>query len=147
MTSGDTTDAGDIAVLDASVVVELVLVTRTGMEIGRRLADPAVSLHSPELVDLEVLNTIRRYVQAKRVTPSRATVAVRNLIELDLQRHRHGPMLERIWARRSNVTAYDAAYITLAEILDGPLLTTDGRLARAPNLLIPVEVFASDDTL
>ena len=62
--------------------------------------------------------------------------------ELDLERHRHGPMLRRIWARRSNLTAYDAAYVALAEILDGPLLTTDRRLARAPNLRIPVEVYA-----
>lgn len=144
MTNGADTDGVVAAVLDASAVVELVLVTRIGEEIRRRLVDPGVSLHSPELVDLEVLNAIRRCVRTKRVTPSRATVAVRNLSELDLRRHRHGPMVGRIWARRSNLTAYDAAYVTLAEILDGFLLTTDGQLARAPNLLIPVEVYPSD---
>ena len=64
--------------------------------------------------------------------------------ELDLERHRHGPMLRRIWERRSNLAAYDAAYVALAEILAGPLLTTDRRLARAPNLRIPVEVYAGD---
>ena len=141
MTSGDTADSGGIAVLDASAVVELVLGTRTGAEIRRRLADPAISWHSPELVDLEVLNVIRRYVQANRVGLDRATAAVRSLSELDLRRHRHGPMLRRIWARRSNLTAYDAAYVTLAETLGGPLLTTDVRLAQAPNLPIPVEVY------
>ena len=92
-----------------------------------------------------MLNAIRRYVQSNRVTLDRATAAFRNLSELDLRRHRHGPMLGRIWARRSNLTAYDAAYVTLAEILDGPLLTTDGRLAHAPNLPIRVEVFTSDE--
>ena len=145
MTTGDNGDGGVVAVLDASAVVEIVLGTRAGVKIRRRLADPALSLHSPELVDLEVLNAIRRYVQSNRVTLDRATAAFRNLSELDLRRHRHGPMLGRIWARRSNLTAYDAAYVTLAEILDGPLLTTDGRLAHAPNLPIRVEVFTSDE--
>lgn len=144
MKNGAGTDGVAAAVLDASAVVELVLVTRIGEEIRRRLANPGVSLHSPELVDLEVLNTLRSCVRTKRVTPSRATVAVQNLNELDLRRYRHGPMIGRIWARRSNLTAYDAAYVTLAEILDGFLLTTDGRLARAPNLPIPVEVYPSD---
>ena len=146
MTNGNATDDGTALVLDASVVVELVLVTRTAAEIRRRLASPAISLHSPELVDLEVLNVIRRHVQANRVAPDRATAAVRSLSQLDLQRHRHGPMLRRIWDRRSNLTAYDAAYVALAEILYGPLLTTDRRLARSPNLRIPVEVYAGDDT-
>jgi len=141
VTSGGAADVG-VAVLDASAVVELVLGTRIGAEISQRLANPAISWHSPELVDLEVLNVIRRYVLADRVGPERATAAVRNLSELDLQRHRHGSMLRRIWARRLNLTAYDAAYVTLAEILGGPLLTTDVRLAKAPDLPIPVEVYA-----
>ena len=51
-------------------------------------------------------------------------------------------MLRRIWAWRSNLSAYDAAYVALAEILNGPLLTTDARLAGAPNLPVPIEVFA-----
>ncbi len=53
-------------------------------------------------------------------------------------------MLRRIWSWRSNLTAYDAVYVALAEILNGPLLTTDARLARAPNLPVPVEIFADD---
>lgn len=142
MTSGGAADVGGVAVLDASAVVELVLGTRTGAEIRRRLANPAISWHSPELVDLEVLNVIRRCVLADRLGPERAMAAVRNLSELDLQRHRHGPMLRRIWARRWNLTPYDAAYVTLAEVLGCPLLTTDVRLAKAPDLPIPVEVYA-----
>ena len=53
-------------------------------------------------------------------------------------------MLRRIWSWRSNLTAYDAAYVALAEVLNGPLLTTDVRLANAPNLPVPVEVFATE---
>ena len=133
-----------IVVLDASAVVELVLVTTPGVRIRRRLSDPGISMHSPELVDLEVINVLRRYVNAKLVTMDRATQAVGILEDLDLRRHRHGPMLRRIWSWRSNLTAYDAAYVALAEVLNGPLLTTDARLARAPNLPVPVEIFADD---
>ena len=129
------------AVLDASVVIELVLGTRIGARIRERLHDPRISLHGPELLDLEVLNVLRRYVRAGTVAADRAEAAVRRLDELDLQRHRHGPMLPRIWSWRANLTAYDAAYVALAEVVDCPLLTTDARLSKAPGLPVPVELF------
>lgn len=128
-------------VLDASVVVELVLGTRVGARVRQRLHDPGISLHGPELLDLEVLNVLRRYVQAGRIAADRAEPAVRRLNELDLRRYRHGPMLPRIWSWRANLSAYDATYVTLAEVLGGPLLTTDARLSRAPGLPVPVELF------
>ena len=134
-----------IVALDASAVVELVLATAPGARIRRCLSDPGISMHGPELADFEVINVLRRYVNAKLVTMKRAAQAVRILEDLDLRRHRHGPMLRRIWSWRFNLTAYDAAYVALAEILNGPLLTTDVRLARAPNLPVPIEVFAGDD--
>ena len=133
-------------VLDASAIVELLLGSRTGAVIRRRLADPRISLHGPELVDLEVLNVVRRYVLAGRLDPARAAGAFRNLFDLDLERHRHGPLLGRIWSWRSNLTTYDASYVTLAEVLDAPLLTADRRLANAPNLPIRVEVFTAAPT-
>ncbi|MDD9982445.1 MAG: type II toxin-antitoxin system VapC family toxin [Gammaproteobacteria bacterium] len=133
-----------IAVLDASVVIEIVLGTRTGATLRSRLADPRISLHSPELVDLEVLNVLRRLMGSDTVAPTRVAAAAERLGELDLRRHRHGPMLRRIWSWRGNLTMYDAAYVTLAEVLGGPLLTTDGRLANAPGLTVPVEVFATE---
>ena len=128
-------------ILDASVVVELVLGTRVGARVRQRLRDPRISLHGPELLDLEVLNVLRRYVQAGRIAADRAETAVRRLNELDLRRYRHGPMLPRIWSWRTNLSAYDATYVTLAEVLGGPLLTTDARLSRAPGLPVPVELF------
>ncbi len=130
-----------IAVLDASAVIELVLGTRSGMEILKRISDPQLSLHSPELVDIEVLNTLRRYELADIVRPDRVAHAIDNLSDLDMRRHPHGPFLSRIWSWRYNLTSYDAAYVTLAEGLDAPLLTTDARLARAPRLPVRVEVF------
>ena len=130
-------------VLDASAVVELVLGTRSGMEILDRISDPRLSLHSPELVDIEVLSALRRYELTDVIPPDRVVHAIDNLGDLDLRRHRHGPILPRIWSWRHNLTSYDAAYVTLAEVLDAPLLTTDARLAGAPRLPVRVEVFAS----
>ena len=135
-----------IAVLDASAVVELVLGTRSGMEILGRVSDPQLSLHSPELVDIEVLSVLRRYELADIIPPDHIAHAIDNLSDLDLRRHPHGPLLPRIWSWRYNLTSYDATYVTLAEVLDAPLLTTDSRLAKAPRLPVRVEVFASCET-
>ena len=63
-----------------------------------------------------------------------------DLAELDLRRHPDDVLSSRIWELRANVTAYDAAYLALAEALRAPLLTTDGRLARAPGHRATVEV-------
>ncbi len=126
------------------MVLELVLGTGIGTSVRRRLSDLRISLPSPELVDLEVLNVLRRYANAGTVAPARAAAALGRLNELDLRRHRHGPMRERIWAWRASLSAYDAAYVALAEIIDAPLLTTDARLAGAPGIRIPVEVFAPE---
>lgn len=130
-----------VAVLDASAVVELVVGTRSGARIMQRISDPGISLHSLELLDLEVLHVLRRYERTGAVSSTRAGEAYRNLLDLDVRRHGHEPLLSRIWSRRHNLTAYDAAYVTLAEILDAPLLTTDRRLAGVPALPVPVEVF------
>ncbi|MXY24525.1 MAG: type II toxin-antitoxin system VapC family toxin [Acidobacteria bacterium] len=128
-------------VLDASVVVELVLGTRSGEGIRRALPAPQVSLHTLDLVDLEVLNALRRYVGSGTVEAGRAALAVDHLNEFDLLRRSHRAMLHRIWSWRHNLTPYDAAYVTLAEALSVPLLTMDRRLAQAPGLPIDVDVF------
>ena len=121
-----------IAVLDASAVVELVLRTRSGMEILKRISDPKLSLHSPELVDSHVLSVLRRYEQTNIIPPDRIAHAIDGLSDLDMHRHPHGPLLPRIWSWRYNLTVYVAAYVALGEALGAPLLTTDARLARAP---------------
>jgi predicted nucleic acid-binding protein len=75
---------------------------------------------------------LRRYVQRGAVTAERASEALQSFVALDLERYDHVPLLPRIWALRDNHTAYDAAYIALAEALHAPLLTADERLAQAP---------------
>lgn len=127
-------------VLDASAVIELLLRTATGKRVARRISARGQGLHAPHLVDVEVLQVLRRWEAHGALSPVRAAEAVADLSELDVRRHPHDVLAPRIWELRANVTAYDAAYLALAEGLRAPLLTTDGRLARAPGHHATVEV-------
>ncbi len=127
-------------VLDASALVELVLHTSAGRTIATRIADPAVGLHVPHLADVEVAQALRRYARDGELDATAAAVALDDLRALDLQRHSHEPLLDRVWKLRENLSAYDAVYVALAEALDAVLLTCDGRLARAPGTAPRVEL-------
>jgi predicted nucleic acid-binding protein len=51
-----------------------------------------------------------------------------------------GPLRRRAFQLRDSVSAYDAAYVVLAEALDCPLLTRDARLARSSGHNARIEV-------
>lgn len=127
-------------VLDASAVIELILGTDLGRAIGERIADPAVALHAPHLLDIEVTQALRRYVREGDIEALDAQGALSDLRSLDLERHSHEPLLDRVWALRHNLTSYDAVYVALAEALDTVLLTCDAKLARAPGVGKRVEL-------
>lgn len=133
-------------VLDASALVELVLGTPIGRRIGDRISDPAEGLHVPHLADVEVAQALRRFVHEKGIDADEAANALDDYRSLDLQRHAHEPMLDRVWELRRNLTAYDAVYVALAEVLDVRLVTCDGRLARAPGMAERVELIQGDKT-
>jgi predicted nucleic acid-binding protein len=65
------------------------------------------------------------------LVPATAAMLREDLRALDLQRHAHEPLLDRVWELRQNLSGHDAVYVALAEVLDTRLLTCDGRLARA----------------
>lgn len=119
-------------VLDASSAVELLACSRLGRAVADRARPLAESLHAPHLLDLEVAQTFRRAVAGGAVTAARARQALDDLLLLDIERYPHDRLLPRIWDLRDNLTAYDAAYVALAEALVCPLLTCDRRLARSP---------------
>jgi predicted nucleic acid-binding protein len=123
-----------VIVLDASALVELILDTATGQVIAGRIADPSEGLHVPHLADIEVVQALRRYVREGEIDVETAETALDDLRALDLQRHAHEPLLERVWELRKNLTAYDAVYVALAEVLDGVVLTCDRRLSQAPGM-------------
>jgi len=66
---------------------------------------------------------------------------VRDLLDLRLTRYPHFMLLARVWQLRHNFSAYDAAYVGLAEKLGAPLITRDGRLAAAPGHVAIIELF------
>ena len=127
-------------VLDASAVLELLLGTARGRSVAARISDPALSLNAPHLIDIEVAQALRRYVREGDLDAEAAAAALQDLRALDLERHPHEPLLDRVWALRGNLTAYDATYVALAEALDAVLLTCDARLSRAPGVGRRVEL-------
>lgn len=127
-------------VLDASAVVEWLLQTRVGARVEERIFSQATSLHVPHLLDIEVAQVLRRYVTAGIITASRGHEALEDLLDVSLTRYPHDVLLARVWELRDNLTAYDAAYVALAEALDAPLVTCDGKIASARGHHARVEV-------
>ncbi len=127
-------------VLDASAVVELLLGTTAGQTVARRIADPDESLHAPHLLSVEVAQVLRRLAASGQLTTRRGREAMDDLADLPIERYDHESLLARMWALRANLTAYDAAYVTLAEALAAPLLTLDERLAAAPGHRATIEL-------
>ncbi|MDQ3615524.1 MAG: type II toxin-antitoxin system VapC family toxin [Actinomycetota bacterium] len=97
-------------------------------------------LVAPELVDLEVASVLRRQTRDGLIDARRVGLAFADLAAMPLHRARHLPLLTRSWELRENLTIYAAAYVSLAEALQVPLLTGDRRLARAPGPRCEIEV-------
>jgi predicted nucleic acid-binding protein len=129
-----------VIVLDASALLEFLLQTSRGSRVEARLVREADEWHAPHLVDVEVVQGLRRLVRAGELPPGRAIEAMTDLGDLDLHRHAHTDLLSRVWALRRNVTAYDAVYVALAEALDASLVTCDAPLARAPGHAARIDV-------
>jgi predicted nucleic acid-binding protein len=129
-----------VIVVDASALLEFLLQTPLGTRVEVRLFRDGDELHAPCLVDVEVVQGLRRLVRAGEVSAERAAEAIADLIDLDLHRHPHIDLLTRAWKFRENVTAYDAIYVALAEALDARLVTCDARLAHAPGHRTRIEV-------
>ena len=118
-------------VVDASALIDVLLNTSAGGRVAGRLFDASETLHAPHLIDVEIAQVLRRHLRTGDLDPSRGAAAIEDLMAFPITRYPHSSLLPRIWELRNNVTAYDAAYIALAEVLAAPLLTRDARLARA----------------
>jgi predicted nucleic acid-binding protein len=130
-----------VIVVDASVLV-LALIDEggPGALARERLLDSDIAV--PELADVEVLSVVRRQVLAGRLTAERGAGALQDYADLAVERFSHQPLMARAWALRHSLTAHDAQYVALAELLDAALLTADGRLARAPGPRCPVDLLS-----
>lgn len=130
-------------VLDASAALAAFLGTgANAVSIRARIEAPDESVHAPHLLDVEMLHALRGLVLRGDVRPSRSEEIREDFANLRWSRYSHVAFLDRIWELKDNLTAYDAAYVSLAEALSAPLVTTDTRLARAPGIRAEVEVYA-----
>ena len=124
-------------VVDASVAVEILLRTPLGLTLAGTLDD--ASLVAPELIDAEVLSALRQSVLRGALEEARALMAVEDMARWPLDRISHRALAQLAWQYYHNVSAYDAFYVAAARTYGLPLLTADGRLARAPDLGIVVQ--------
>jgi predicted nucleic acid-binding protein len=126
-------------VTDAGVWIRAIVDEEPGGPVRTRLMTHA-SVASPALIDLEFTNVLRGLVTKKSINARQAERALTEFMQAPIQRYAHLALLDRIWRLRANLTAYDASYIALAELLGVDLLTIDERLADVPRIRCHVEV-------
>jgi predicted nucleic acid-binding protein len=119
-----------VIVADASAVAELLLARPQAQAVRSALA-PHPELHAPEHLHVEVLSVLRRYSIRGELSGRRAAEALAALADLRVIRYPVLEMVDVVWDLRAQLTAYDVAYLALAQRLDVKLLTLDGGLAAA----------------
>jgi predicted nucleic acid-binding protein len=118
-------------VVDASVIVAALV--DSGPDGGwaeEILARDALA--APHLMPVEVANILRRASLAGEISDAIAALAHADLTSLPIEYFPYLPFATRVWELRSNLTAYDAWYVALAETLTARVATLDERLTRAP---------------
>lgn len=98
------------------------------------------TVHAPQLILAEVGSAARRMAAAERLSVGRAAAMLESIEGTVDVLHPHPPLVRLAWSLRHNLSFYDALYVSLAAALKVPLLTTDRRLAGAPDLPCAVEV-------
>ena len=127
-------------VLDASAALELLLRAGDHPGLVDRVLKSGDTLAAPHILDLEIAQVLRRFVIAGELTAARAREAIDDHLALGITRYPHDGLLQRVWQLRANCAAYNAAYIALAEAIDGVLITCDSRLSAVPGIRAAVEV-------
>ena len=129
-------------VVDTSALLEAIVATGAPPGLIERLTNDG-DLHAPHLVDIEVLHALRRLNVLGELSDERAADARTDFRDLAIVRYPHIALSERIWELRHSLTAYDAAYVALAEALDVPLVTCDRHLSQARGHTAEVELFST----
>ena len=126
-------------VVDASCLYEVVAGTPHAEPVRERLT--ADDDHAaPHVVDVEVMNIIRRHHMVGWLDGTAADQAIDDLRDWGGERFGHRSLIDRAWALRHNVRGWDAFYVALAEALQATLITRDGRLGRVRGLACEVEI-------
>jgi len=124
-----------VIVLDASAAVAALLNDGN----ARRLVG-SEGLHAHHLIDAEVVSALRRLVLAGTLNAEDGLNCLEAWSHLAVIRYAAGPLLQRMWELRGGISAYDAMYVALAELLDCALVTADARVSRASGLRCSVTV-------
>lgn len=120
-------------VCDASALVAMLLDSgRDGQWATGQLS--GAELAAPTLAGYEAANIIRRHELAGLVSGDQASQAHADLLDLTIEQWPYSLLADRAWQLRTNLSVYDAAYVSLAELIDAPLVTLDRRIGRAPGL-------------
>ena len=127
-------------VVDASAVADVLLGIESAQLLEDRLLGGGEAMHAPHLLDLEILQVLRRIAASGAWPAERATQALDDFAAIRIVRHAHEPLRGRIWELRKVATADDAAYLALAESLGCPLITRDQKLKRTPGHVARIEV-------
>ena len=131
-------------VVDTSAVVGALV----GRPPDKRLVDRLSvdgDLCAPHLLDVELLHVLRRLVMAGQLSEDRAADARDDLADLAVARYDHVVLADRTWELRHELTAYDATFVALAELLAVPLVTCDARQANAPGNRAVIELYEGAD--
>jgi predicted nucleic acid-binding protein len=129
-----------VLVVDTSAVLAALVGRPPDRRLVDRLSDDG-ELCAPHLLDVELLHALRRLVLGGQLSEDRAADARDDFADLTVARYDHVVLADRTWALRHNLTAYDASFVALAELLDVPLVTCDARLASAPGHRATVELY------
>jgi predicted nucleic acid-binding protein len=115
-------------VIHASALVDLLVTERLGLVVGVRIE--GCVLHAPAHVDADVLAVLGRLHRAGALEAGEVARLLEFAATAPIERHDVAQLLAGAWRRRDRLNLVDALYVELADSLDLPLLTTDGRLAR-----------------
>lgn len=126
-------------VVDCAAVVDALTMVEGTSDLLAELRSG--DLHAPTLLDFEVVAALRGLTLGGKVSAVRAREALADFDALPIERWASALALrQRAFSLRENLTAYDAAYVALAEALQCPLLTRDARLARSSGHGVEVRV-------
>jgi len=89
------------------------------------------SLHAPHLLDYEIASVGLKKLRRETVSKETVTAALHQYGRLHIERHAVDAQSVASVAERHGLTAYDAAYLCVAEQLEAPLATLDERLGNA----------------
>jgi predicted nucleic acid-binding protein len=129
-----------VLVVDTSAVLEAIVASDPAPGLIERINSDG-DLHAPHLIDIEALHALRRLNSLGQLSDERAADAIADFRELAVVRYPHTGLIDRIWELRHNLSAYDAAFVASAEILQAPLVTCDRRLATATGHAAAIELF------